>query len=82
MYQRVINNMTVKEFIDHIKHLQPELERLCARTLPIKIGAKAKALFQENFRKSGFQDGGLHAWQVTRRQLLGKGADAQRSALG
>ena len=73
--------MTEKEFIDHIKHLQPELERLIARTLPIKIGAKAKALFQENFRKSGFQDGGLHAWQVTRRQMLGKGADAQRGPL-
>ncbi len=73
--------MTEKEFIDHIKHLQPELERLIARTLPIKIGAKAKALFQENFRKGGFQDGGLHAWQTTRRQLLGKGADAQRGPL-
>ena len=61
--------------------MQPELEQLVARTLPVKIGAKAKALFQENFRKGGFQDGGLHAWQVTRRQLLGKGADAQREPL-
>ena len=73
--------MTDKEFIDHLKHLQPELEHLISRTLPVKIGAKAKSLFQENFRKSGFQDGGLHAWQVTRRQLLGKGADAQRGPL-
>lgn len=73
--------MTDKEFIDHLKHLQPELEKLVARTLPVKIGAKAKSLFQENFRKGGFQDGGLHAWQVTRRQLLGKGADAGRGPL-
>lgn len=73
--------MTEKEFIDHLKHLQPELEHLISRTLPVKIGAKAKSLFQENFRKGGFQDGGLHAWQVTRRQLLGKGADAQRGPL-
>jgi hypothetical protein len=70
--------MTDKEFIEHIKKMQPELEKLVARTLPVKIGAKAKSLFQENFRKGGFQDGGLQAWQVTRRQLLGKGADAQR----
>ena len=73
--------MTDKEFIEHLKRLQPELERLISRTLPVKIGAKAKSLFQENFRKGGFQDGGLHAWQVTRRQLLGKGADAQRGPL-
>ena len=73
--------MTDKEFIEHLKRLQPELERLISRTLPVKIGAKAKSLFQENFRKGGFQDGGLHAWQITRRQLLGKGADAQRGPL-
>lgn len=73
--------MTDKEFIDHLKHLQPELEKLVARTLPVKIGAKAKSLFQENFRKGGFQDGGLQAWQVTRRQLLGRGADAGRGPL-
>lgn len=73
--------MTDKEFIDHLKHIQPELVKLIARTLPVKIGARAKSLFQENFRKSGFQDGGLQAWQVTRRQLLGKGADAQRGPL-
>ena len=73
--------MTEKEFINHLKHLQPELERLISRTLPVKIGAKAKSLFQENFRKGGFQDGGLHAWQTTRRQMLGRGADAQRGPL-
>ena len=73
--------MTDKDFIKHLKSIQPELEKLIGRTLPVKIGAKAKSLFQENFRKGGFQDGGLQAWQVTRRQLLGKGADAQRGPL-
>ena len=73
--------MTDKEFIDHLKQIQPELEKLINRTLPVKIGAKAKSIFQENFRKGGFQDGGLQAWQVTRRQLLGKGADAGRGPL-
>jgi len=73
--------MTDKEFVEHIKKIQPELEKLIGRTLPVKIGAKAKSLFQENFRKGGFQDGGLQAWQVTRRQLLGRGADAGRGPL-
>ena len=73
--------MTDKEFVEHIKKIQPDFEKLIGRTLPVKIGAKAKSLFQENFRKGGFQDGGLQAWQVTRRQLLGKGADAQRGPL-
>lgn len=73
--------MTDKEFVKHLKSIQPELEKLLARTLPVKIGAKAKAIFQENFRKSGFQDGGLQAWKVTRRQLTGKGADAGRGPL-
>ena len=54
--------MTDKEFISHITHLQPELEKLINRTLPVKIGARAKSIFQENFRKGGFQDGGLQTW--------------------
>ena len=73
--------MNDKEFINYLKHLQPQLERLIARTLPVKIGAKAKSIYQANFRKGGFQDGGLQAWRVTRRQLLGKGADAGRGPL-
>ena len=73
--------MTDKEFVDFIKHLQPYLDHLVNRTLPVKIGAKAKSLFQENFRKGGFQDGGLHAWQTTQRQMLGRGADAGRGPL-
>ncbi len=73
--------MNDKEFVKHLKSIQPELEKLLARTLPVKIGAKAKAIFQENFRKGGFQDGGLQAWKVTRRQLTGKGADAGRGPL-
>ena len=73
--------MTEKEFFDHLKRIGPEFERLMNRTLPIRIGARAKSLFQENFRKGGFQDGGLHAWQKTRRQLLGNGADSRRGPL-
>ena len=73
--------MTEKEFFDRLKRIAPEYERLISRTLPVKIGVKAKSIFQENFRKGGFQDGGLQKWPVTRRQLLGKGADSKRGPL-
>ena len=73
--------MTEKEFFDRLKRLPREYERLISRTLPVKIGVKAKSIFQENFRKGGFQDGGLQKWPVTRRQLLGKGADSKRGPL-
>ena len=68
--------MTDKEVFDRMRKLPQEYERLISRTLPVKIGVKAKSIFQENFRKGGFQDGGLQKWPVTRRQLLGKGAAA------
>lgn len=73
--------MTDKEFFDRLKRIGPEYERLISRALPVKIGVKAKSIFQENFRKGGFQDGGLQKWPVTRRQLLGKGADSKRGPL-
>lgn len=73
--------MTEKDFFERIKRLSPEYERLISRTLPVKIGAKGKSLFQENFRKGGFQDGGLIPWKPARRQTLGNGADSQRGPL-
>ncbi len=73
--------MTEKEFFDRLKRLPQEYERLISRTLPVKIGVKAKSIFQENFRKGGFQDGGLQKWPATRRQLLGRGADSKRGPL-
>ena len=48
-----------------------EINRLVNRVLPIKVGALAKAHFRENFRLSGFMNGGLRAWPATRRQQTG-----------
>jgi phage gpG-like protein len=73
--------MTDKEFFDRLKRIGPEYERLISRTLPVKIGAKGKAMFQDNFRKGGYQDGGLHAWKPAHRQFLGRGADSKRGPL-
>ena len=35
--------MTEKEFFDRLKRIGPEYERLISRTLPVKIGVKAKS---------------------------------------
>lgn len=58
-----------------------ELVRYISRNLPIKAGAAARSFVRENFRLGGFRDGAITKWQVTRRQLTGKGADAKRGPL-
>lgn len=74
--------MTIDEMNRRIKAHEAELQQYIRRKLPVKVGAKAKSIFQENFRKGGFQDGGsFEAWPETRRQHSGKGADAGRGPL-
>lgn len=46
--------MTDQQFIELLRSRQAELQRLFSRTLPIKVGALAKAHFQQNFRLGGF----------------------------
>lgn len=74
--------MTPEEFSRKVKAHEAELQRYIRRQLPVKIGAKAKSIFQENFRKGGFQDGAaFEAWPQTKRQASGRGADAGRGPL-
>lgn len=63
--------MTDQEFIQLLQTRAAAINRLVNRVLPIKVGALAKAHFRENFRLSGFMNGGLRAWPVTRRQQTG-----------
>lgn len=63
--------MTDQEFIRLLQTRAAEINRLVNRVLPIKVGALAKAHFRENFRLSGFMNGGLRAWPATRRQQTG-----------
>lgn len=51
---------------------------LAQRVFPVKGGVIAKRHFQDNFRQGGFVDGGLHAWQATKRQLAGGKSAAAR----
>jgi hypothetical protein len=64
--------MTIEQFLNAIKANQKGIENLMNRVLPIKIGATAKAHFQENFVKGGFVNKGLEKWNPAKRLLLGK----------
>lgn len=67
--------MTEQQFIALVKAKQREIRDAIHRRLPVKIGRIATDHFQENFRRGGYVDGGLHPWPVTRRQQSG-GKDA------
>lgn len=63
--------MDIKEFSKLIRTKQKEIDTLMRRKMPIRVGNMAKRHFQDNFRKSGFVNGGLHPWPKTKRQLSG-----------
>lgn len=64
--------MTPEQFLQNIKLKQRDFEQLMNRTLPIKVGAMAKAHFQENFEKGGFVNNGLKKWKPAKRLSSGK----------
>lgn len=63
--------MDIKEFSKLLRTKQKEIETLLRRKMPIRVGNMAKRHYQDNFRKGGFVDGGLHAWPKTKRQTAG-----------
>lgn len=63
--------MDTKEFLSFIKSKQKEIEELQKRRLPVMVGRMAKDHFQDNFRRGGFVNRGLHPWQKSRRLLAG-----------
>lgn len=65
--------MDVKNLADVLKKKSGEVRELMRRKLPVIVGRMAKDHFQDNFRKGGFVNGGLHRWPVTRRQQSGTG---------
>ena len=60
--------MTPQQFTALVKTKEKEIRDAIHRRLPVKIGRMATDHFQDNFRRSGYVDGGLHPWPVTRRQ--------------
>ena len=50
-----------------LKQKAKEVDALIRRRLPVIVGRMAKDHFQDNFRRSGVVNGGLHPWQPTAR---------------
>ena len=63
--------MDIKDFLSLIKSKQKEIDELQKRKLPIMVGRMAKDHFQDNFRRGGFVNRGLHPWQKSGRLLAG-----------
>lgn len=70
--------MDIKQFSDLIRSKRREVDALMRRTMPIRAGNLAKRHYQDNFRKSGFVNDGLHPWPKTKRQTAGGTAAANR----
>jgi phage gpG-like protein len=75
--------MNLNEFNRQLAQKRRELDNLMRRKLPVKVGAMAKAHYQDNIReRQGFLNGGLQPWQKTKRQQSGgKSAAANYGAL-
>ena len=73
--------MTPEAFNHLLQQREKELKRALERTIPVKVGRKAKNHFQENFLKGGFVDKGLHPWQRSKRQGTSKGAKGSYKTL-
>lgn len=63
--------MDIKDFAKLIEAKRGELDTLMRRNMPVIAGRMAKDHFQDNFRKGGFVNGGLHPWPAARRLLSG-----------
>ena len=63
--------MDIKEFATQAGRKARELDDLLRRRMPVVAGRMAQDHFQDNFRRGGFVNGGLHPWPVTRRQRSG-----------
>ena len=63
--------MDIKEFANLIRSKRNELDSLMRHNMPVIAGRMAKDHFQDNFRKGGFVNGGLHPWKPARRLASG-----------
>lgn len=73
--------MTPEEFQKKIKDNAEQIRKAVDRTIPVKVGREAKNHFQENFKKSGFVDDGLHPWKRSKRIGTAKGSASSYKTL-
>ena len=64
--------MDIKEYSKLIKAKRKELDDLMRRRMPVIAGRMAKDHFQDNFRREGFVNGGLHPWPKAKRLSSGR----------
>ena len=65
-----------------VSKLKEQVEREVNDRLPRKVGIIAVQHFKQNFRDSGFHDGGLRPWKKSQRELRGgMGASARYKTL-
>lgn len=65
-----------------VSKLKEQVEREVNDRLPRKVGIIAVQHFRQNFRDSGFHDGGLRPWKKSQRELRGgMGASARYKTL-
>ena len=64
--------MDIKEYSKLIKAKRKELDDLMKRKMPVIAGRMAKDHFQDNFRREGFVNGGLHPWPKAKRLSSGR----------
>lgn len=67
--------MDMKSFIRLVERKRKKLDTLMRRRMPVIAGRIAKDHFQDNFRRGGFVNGGLHPWPKAKRLSSG-GTDA------
>ena len=67
--------MDIKDSAKLVEQIRKELDTMMRRRMPVIAGRLAKDHFQDNFRRSGFVNGGLHPWPEARRLTSG-GTDA------
>lgn len=60
-----------KKFAQLVERLQQKIKVELQDKLPRKVGIIAVNHFKQNFRDSGFMDGGLTPWQKSQRELRG-----------
>lgn len=67
--------MDLKDFAKLTAQKRKKLDAMMRRRMPVIAGRLAKDHFQDNFRRGGFVNGGLHPWPEARRLATG-GTDA------
>lgn len=64
--------MDIQDFAKLIQRKRKELDDMMRREMPVVAGRMAKDHFQDNFRKGGFVNNGLHPWPKAKRLSSGK----------